>query len=263
MQAIFGLTRERSNELISGNYKNVNGSTFHFHSQIEIILVQTGQTEVTIGNKTKILSPGELAIAVSFTPHIFRARGESLVRIAFIPTYLCEDFVSATKDKHVTNPFVSDGRATALISECFDALSDSEANNIEKMGYVNVILGTILRSLNLTEGKEVADTSFLSKLLLHLNDNFKTNLTIETIAHELGYSTGYVSRSFKRCFGVSINQYLTSLRLNHAINLLKDGDASITECALESGFNSIRTFYRAFESELGCSPKAYRKTIHT
>ena len=38
---------------------------------------------------------------------------------------------------------------------------------------------------------------------------------------------------------------------------MKNEDKSITECAFESGFQSLRTFYRAFEAEFGCSPRTF------
>ncbi|MBQ7089957.1 MAG: helix-turn-helix transcriptional regulator, partial [Clostridia bacterium] len=40
---------------------------------------------------------------------------------------------------------------------------------------------------------------------------------------------------------------------------MKDPQNSIMDCAFESGFSSVRTFYRAFAAEFGCSPKEYRK----
>jgi AraC-like DNA-binding protein len=36
---------------------------------------------------------------------------------------------------------------------------------------------------------------------------------------------------------------------------------SITHCAMESGFNSMRTFYRAFREEFGCSPGDYLDSL--
>ena len=54
-----------------------------------------------------------------------------------------------------------------------------------------------------------------------------------------------------------ISQYITMVRLKHAVVLMQDEKHSITYCALESGFNSMRSFYRAFAKEFGCSPKEY------
>ena len=52
-------------------------------------------------------------------------------------------------------------------------------------------------------------------------------------------------------------KYLTIVRLKNALMLMYEKKHSITYCALESGFSSVRTFYRAFSEEFACSPKEY------
>jgi AraC-like DNA-binding protein len=47
------------------------------------------------------------------------------------------------------------------------------------------------------------------------------------------------------------------LRLREAVLLLKKGEYGVTKCALESGFGSTRSFYRAFHEEFGVTPKEY------
>ena len=47
------------------------------------------------------------------------------------------------------------------------------------------------------------------------------------------------------------------LRLRETVLLMRAGKMSITACALESGFGSMRSFYRAFREEFGCTPKEY------
>ena len=76
-------------------------------------------------------------------------------------------------------------------------------------------------------------------------------------AAKFGYNSSYLSRSFSKTFGISFNKYLTMLRLREAILLMRSGEMNVTECALESGFGSMRSFYRAFREEFGCTPKEY------
>jgi AraC-like DNA-binding protein len=47
------------------------------------------------------------------------------------------------------------------------------------------------------------------------------------------------------------------LRLRESILLLQSGKRTVTEAAIESGFGSMRSFYRAFYTEFSCSPKEY------
>jgi len=52
-------------------------------------------------------------------------------------------------------------------------------------------------------------------------------------------------------------QYVNILRLRNALLLMKNRKHTHTYCALESGFPSVRTFYRVFQSEMHCSPREY------
>ena len=261
MQATFGLTREQRNEMYVADYESLNGSVFHFHSQIEIVLVKSGEVEVCIGENIRTLHKGELAIATSFTPHVFRSGSDSSSSILFVPTYLCEEFVKITESRRFASPFVTDSRAVMRISEFFDGIKDVESNKIERAGYANAILGIILRHIQLESNLETVDTPFIAKLLLHINREYRSDLSINRIASDFGYSPSYVARCFRSCFGVTVNQYVTTLRLKSVILLLKSGRTNVTDCALESGFNSTRTFYRAFKTEFGCSPKEYIKNF--
>ena len=72
-----------------------------------------------------------------------------------------------------------------------------------------------------------------------------------------GYNSAYLSRTFQKTFGISFGRYLSMIRLREAILLLRDRKKNVTECALESGFGSVRSFYRAFYEEFKCTPKEY------
>ncbi len=255
MQPIFGITREQENELAIHDYK-ILSSTFHFHSTIEIILVREGRVDVCIGDKSKVISAGEIAVATSFEPHTFNNLTDCLATILFIPTYLCEDFLVAMKNKRLTDPFFF-GEIAEKMRASFDALLDPTLENLEKLGYVYLILGAALKNARLAETRDASDADLGSKLLFYINENFKDDITLESIATSLGYSSNYISKHFRASFNVGIKQYITTVRLKNAVMLLRDQKSGVTECAFESGFSSVRSFYRAFSAEFGCSPREY------
>jgi len=95
--------------------------------------------------------------------------------------------------------------------------------------------------------------------LIYLNENYKSDLSLSSVAAKFGYNASYVSRLFKNNFNIGFNHYLNVIRLKNAVLLMQENKHSITYCALESGFNSMCTFYRAFYEEFGCKPKDYMK----
>ena len=127
------------------------------------------------------------------------------------------------------------------------------------MGFVYLILGLILKNIPLEEKQIPSDTDVSHKILLYIHNHFANDMTLSSIASHFGYSSCYLSQFFKANFNIGIKKYISIVRLNNAINLLKENKHTITYCAMESGFNSLRTFYRVFYSVFNCTPQEYMK----
>ena len=258
MQAEFGLKRESNNSLFFNEWTNDSG-VFQFHSQIELYFIDDGEMEVTVEDQCRILHRGEMSVALSYTPHGYRTPESSSSSALIIPTFLCEEFVEATRGKKALEPFITDRLIVAKIKSHISELMREDINDIERQGYIYVILGIVMDSLRFENTYSPTDDSLASKMLFYINENFKNDLTLASIAMHFGYTQSYVSRYFKNRFNVTLIRYLTLIKLKNAVMLMHEKKHSITFCALESGFSSMRTFYRAFSEEFGCSPKEYIK----
>ena len=256
MQATFGLQRESNNELFFNSYNNVTGK-FHFHSQLELFFVDEGEVNVFINDKTKRISAGEMSVTLSYDAHLYKSYGASRSSLLIIPQYMCRRFISEIKNKRIENPFVTDKKAVAEIRECYDKIKLYFDNKLRVEGYINVIFGILMEHVSLKTGFEVSDMRLGSKLMLYINENYKNNISLFSVAQTLGYNPSYISRYFKETFNIGINQYINIMRLKNAVLLMRDGKNSITYYAIESGFNSMSTFYRAFFDEFECTPKQY------
>lgn len=256
MQAKFNIDRERHNRLFYKEYTN-DSCVFQFHSHIELYFVDDGEMEFFVNNHRRVLRRGEMSVALSYDTHAYKTPEYSKSSVLIIPTYMCEGFISATKHKRPSNPFICDTETVDKIKACISELKADGINEVKKQGYIYVILGIIMESIFFENSDASVDTQLSSRILFYLNDRFKSDITLSSITEEFGYNKSYISRYFKSCFGVGINQYLTSIRLKNALMLINERKHSVTAAALESGFNSMRTFYRVFEKEFGCSPKEY------
>ena len=258
MYAEFGLKRESNDDLFYKEWKNDKG-VFHFHSQIELYFVNEGEMEVTVGNRHKRLSAGEMSVALSFVPHGYLTPESSASGALIIPTRMCEEFVVETKSTMVTDPFITHKPTVEKIKKYAEELTRDGINKVERDGYIYVILGIIMDSLSFEKAKEPLDSALSSRILFYINENFSSELTLKSLAFHFGYSESYISRYFKARFNVTFNKYLTLIRLKNALVLMNEGKNSITYAAIESGFSSMRSFYRAFSAEFGCSPGEYMR----
>jgi len=255
MYAVFGLSREKKNRLYYDEYENSKG-VFHFHSQIELCFVLDGELDVVVNSHERKLKKGEMSIALSFDSHAYHTPEYSKSAFLFIPTYLCQDFIDETKDKQIAEPFICD---ITIVKKIFSYVQEIRCakSELKKKGYLYLVLGTIIEHLMFESKTAATDTNLSSQLLFYINENYAKDISLADIANTFGYNQAYISRYFKESFNIGIHQYITLNRLRKALMLMHENKYSITYCAFESGFSSMRTFYRVFYNEFQCSPKEY------
>ena len=91
-----------------------------------------------------------------------------------------------------------------------------------------------------------------------LDENYQLPITLDQLAERVHISRGYLCRAFKKQMGLSVVEYFTERRIQHAIQLLQDTDDKILSIALDSGFNDLSHFNRVFKKLNNLSPTAYR-----
>ena len=167
--------------------------------------------------------------------------------------------VEALRNKSIKSPVIRDAVAMEKIRHAAEELSRGDLNAVEQTGYIHVILGTVLKQLDLQESHLPQDVALPEKLLFYVNEHYKEDMTPAGVAQALGYSANHLSKCFRAHFQIGMGSYINTLRLKNAVMLMREKKMSITDCAMESGFGSLRTFYRAFEEEFGCTPREYLK----
>ncbi len=260
MKAEFGINRERNNKLFYKEYQDDKG-IFHFHSQIELYFVDEGEMEIYVNNKGKVVHEGEMSVALSYDAHSYKTPSHSKSSVFIIPIYMCEEFVKAIEHKRVTNPFITDKIVVSKIKSLVKEIDFTATNEIKLTGYIYLILGLVMENIGFEPSQELLNPDLSSKILFYINENFTKDISLSSLASEFGYSESYLSRYFKSYFNISLNQYITIIRLKNALMLMHEKKNTLTYCAFESGFGSMRTFYRVFSEEFGCSPKEYMKKM--
>lgn len=80
---------------------------------------------------------------------------------------------------------------------------------------------------------------------------------LEFFCEYTNFSREHICRTFKKCLNMSPTAYLNSQRLNYAVSLMKNTNASIIDIAYEAGFKSSSRFYQIFKQVYGMSPRDY------
>lgn len=259
MKVTFGTVREVQNKLQIIEYKNGNGD-FHAHSQIELCIVNSGKINAFVGKKCKLLKQNEVTLALGYETHAYIPLTDAEFTVIVIPSDMSEHFLSLIKHKTPESPFICEKTALENIGSAFRALKKSK-NSLEKIGNAYLLLSVVAENLVFEVLAETEDGGLLSELLSYIHNNYKKDITLTTISKTFCYNPSYISRYFKSHLGIGIIQYINIVRLKNALKLMQNKENSATFCALDSGFNSVRTFYRVFNNEFHCAPKEYLKNF--
>lgn len=100
----------------------------------------------------------------------------------------------------------------------------------------------------------------MQRVLDHIDQHLNDDLDLETISAIAAFSKFHFQRQFTATFGLSAHRYVQLARMKRASYRLAYRDAaSITEVALDAGYNAPDAFARAFRQRFGQSPSSFRK----
>ena len=101
------------------------------------------------------------------------------------------------------------------------------------------------------------DCEFTEKLKVLLAERLADeNFSIDSLADQLNMSRSSFYRKIKALSGISPNDYMKTIRMNRAAELIKEG-ARISEVAQQVGFTSSSYFAKCFKNQFGVLPKDY------
>lgn len=108
-------------------------------------------------------------------------------------------------------------------------------------------------------GQRLKNHEKLASLLEYIHANIEQKITVSSMAEQAGLSISALERSLKSLLGLSPLQILQKIRLERAIELLKDSQEPIVSIAILCGYGDHSAFSRQFKQLTGLSPTEFRK----
>nr|WP_304956084.1 AraC family transcriptional regulator [uncultured Acetatifactor sp.] len=106
---------------------------------------------------------------------------------------------------------------------------------------------------------DIGEDVLIQLIKNYVEAHYAENIYLKTVAEETGLSYAYISHYFSEKQGMGFADYLNSVRIEKACELLKDWKIPLKEIGESVGFGSMNTFVRNMKKFRGMTPDAYRK----
>ncbi|MEK3889197.1 AraC family transcriptional regulator [Bacillus sp. FSL K6-3431] len=283
-------------EWLTSNYRmkslGEQALDFHSHSTFEIYYFHSGDCKYLIHNNIFDLQPGDIIIMDGMTSHRanpspFETYERSVVQ--FSPDWI-KPVIESLQMPELLSPFQKMNNCLlrgqeeterknilSYLKEIDHLTHDDnsyvwEGNERQQKREVEVEIKVLLVSIlvqtfklskkenqTLTMHKSEKDIH-VERVVQYINHNFKDKITLDEISFEMNISKFYLSRLFKEVTGTTIMDYVMACRLNQAkYELEMNQGKTLSEVAVESGFESPAHFSRFFKQKLGMTPSEFRK----
>lgn len=233
----------------------------HFHNALEFVGVAEGCLDVMVNGRAKTLQAGEIMIAGSMSPHSINSRCNGKYYCVQLPRDLAYEWNPLLADKTFADISIKDEYGIFTLmdiaervskSGLFEKFSDDWATELRLI--VSAITGIVIKCSELVPRRLMTDLVARAVELIDLR--FREKLRLSDIAKELFCSSQVLSLQFRDVMGISINDYINSLRVNEFRRLLNENEGSLEEAVERAGFQSVRTAYRCYKAVYATTPRS-------
>lgn len=247
---------------------------YHWHPEYEIIRIHEGSFQMTINGRSVLLEPEDTLLIQGGTLHggiPENCAYECLVydmRLLLSNNKLCSKQISQLLRHELTInlklPLHENPALRQAVNELFNAISEKKPGfEFLTQGYLYHMIGILFElqayhietrpSVNSLQIKRFKD------VLSFIEEHYTEAISLEDMAGIAGLSPRYFCRFFRKMTQCTPTEYLNYYRIECACEQLAEIQISITEVALNCGFNDISYFIKSFHKAKGITPKRYRE----
>lgn len=252
----------------------------HWHDEFEIIYVRSGFLTVSISGESYIGKTGEAFVVSPGNLHLMGVQTGTVDYYTFLfplkyisfrtDDMLDEKLLEPLNSGHLMIcPRVKDTAKELCeqLIEIYEAKKDESVSKITTQVRTKIILLQFILEMwkkgfvieNDTSGRNTVEKEMVS----YIQQNFTGKISLREFGEQFHLSEKYISRYFKEHFHITLSQYVTYLRLEHAKQLLQDTDIPVTDVAMQSGYQNVSYFIRSFQKAYAVSPLKYRKNNYS
>lgn len=252
----------------------------HRHNYIEFIFVIEGTGVEEINGTSYPLEQGTLSVILPFQHHKIMVDEKESLKYYCVAVSMDFLMYNAAMTKFFSEMLELFNRNKALFrfeENAYQSLLASLENMLSEYGFkkpwwketIKANLTTIFVSLH----REIQETKFQTKqelgvidkdqliweIIQYVYSHFEEEISLKQLSTKFNLNGTYISSRIKEVTGQNYYDFLTDLRLRHAISLIRSSDMKLMDIAQVSGYHSYRSFVRAFHKSYRKSPYEFKK----
>jgi AraC-like DNA-binding protein len=236
----------------------------HVHSEYQLGLSVDFPGVYTYRGRSVIVGPGCLSVLHPGEPHRARDPHERRHSATYLMMYLAPeavaDVATGLAGRTIPEPFfrepvIVDSSLAGLFARMHGA--DGLTHDVLRHDFLTAALG---RYAGVPVPQPPREPAAVASAAEYLRERYAELVRLDDVAREVGLSPGYLSRAFRRAFGVPPHRFQLQVRLEQAKRLLARGEPQI-RVAAATGFADQSHFSRRFHTYVGCPPGRYRAEV--
>lgn len=263
----------------------------HRHEFVQVVYISKGRLKHVINDNCFDVYKGDIFVIPPYVPHYYIVDENEkfeIVEFEFVPEFVNERFsIQAPTDSFFDfaylEPFmVSEndikprlnlaGNMQVAVEDIFsEIIREYEMRQSDFELIIKALLLKLLVLVGREFKKDIAGTESqniyerhrdaLQSSMRYIHDNYNSEISVDDAARVAMLSQSYYRYLFKQMTQRTFTEYLNSLRISKAIELLKSQrDMKILDICYEVGYNNINNFNRIFRQETGLTPMAFRRS---
>ncbi len=261
------------------NHPNANFDyPVHYHSDYEINLVLNDEGKRIIGDSEETFTSPDLVMVGPNIPHAWRGtrpEGNHVITIQFSENLLNFPILDKRLFATIKQLLIESRRGLTFSEDTKKLITDKILRLTRLQGFHTVLdFLSILYDLSIAnkqilmsgvyDSNEMIATSKsrrIEKVCNYIETNYQEPIKLIDVANLVNMSESAFSHFFKKKTGCSFIDYLNSVRIGKASQMLIDTTHSINEICYSCGFNNLSNFIRIFKKIKGPTPSEYRSKL--
>ena len=221
-----------------------------FHDSIEFIFMTDGKVIAHLEEKQQEIVPGDIFFVESYETHHYEMQGNIKAIVLVLSREYIHDFRNLYKGL-TFDTFLKDHKKNEkIIKFVIDWMNQENKTRLYNQGCVNILFSLLLDAYPLIKRHDYRGDVFLKEILRYIHLHYLEDITLSSMAHDLGFTVEHCSRTLAKALGCNFRTYINNLRLRKVFELEKENHSGLTqqEILFRCGFKSPATYFRVRKS---------------